>query len=91
MEHWENIKNLPSNMRILRERRRRRMTRAERIVGWSLAMLPPILVFAAVLLLLDGGSRALGIGLLVLGLVMMSIPVAPILGARVRRREARRK
>ena len=88
MGRLDDLKNFRSNLRRLREGRRR-LTRGERIFGWTLAMLPPILAFVAVLLLLSGGARGVGIGLLVLALVMMTIPISPILKARVRRREDR--
>ena len=83
--------NMREKMRRNREARRRVLTRGERIFGWSFSMLPPVLVFFAVVLLIDGGPRFAGIALLILGLLMLAVPVSPILRARVRRRETRRE
>jgi hypothetical protein len=87
--HLENIRNLPRNLRRLREVRRKRLTRGERILGWTLALGPGVLVVVAVALLLLDHARTVGIGLLVVALVLMAMPVSPLLGAKVRRREAR--
>jgi hypothetical protein len=76
-------------MRRNREDRRRLLTRGERIVGWSFAFLPPLLVFVGVVVLANGAGKGLGIALLVVGLLLMLVPVSPILRARVRRREER--
>lgn len=89
MGHLENIRNLPRNMRRLREVRRRRLTRGERILGWTLALGPSVLVIVAVALLLFDYARAVGVALLIVALVVMAMPVSPLLGAKVRRREAR--
>jgi hypothetical protein len=78
-----------STLRRNREERRRLLKRNERFVGWTLALAPSILVVVGVLVLLNGSSRALGIGLLLVGLVVIAVPVSPLLRARVRRREAR--
>jgi hypothetical protein len=83
--------NLRETMRRHREARRKLLTRGERIFGWSFSMLPPILVFIGVLLLISGGTLAVGIALLILGLLMLAVPTSPILRARVRRREGRRE
>jgi hypothetical protein len=85
----ENVKNLPRNMRLLRERRRKRLTRAERILGWTLALGPGVLVILAFALLLSDHARALGIALLIVALMGMAVPIAPLLSAKVRRRETR--
>lgn len=77
--------------RRLRQRRREKLTPAERAVGWAIVLGPSILVVVGVLMLIHGGSRAVGVVLLVVALIAMSVPIGPILGARVRRREARRK
>ena len=79
------------NRRRLRQLRRERLTPAERALGWAMAVGPSLLLVAGVLLLLDGGSRVVGIALLLVALVVMAMPIGPILGARVRRREARRR
>jgi hypothetical protein len=89
MRHAEDIRNFPSNVRRLRERRRKQLTRGERILGWSLALGPGVLVILAVALLLSDHARALGIALLIVALAGMALPIAPLLGAKVRRREAR--
>jgi hypothetical protein len=85
----ENIRNVPRNMRRLREVRRKRLTRGDRILGWTLALGPGVLVVIAVALLLFDHARAVGIALLIVALVVMAVPVSPLLGAKVRRREAR--
>ena len=84
----ENIRNLPRNLRIIRERERRQLTRGERVLGWSLTLGPFVLGVVGVALLLSDEARAVGIALLVLALVAMAVPVGPLLGAKVRRREA---
>ncbi|HEY4917368.1 MAG TPA: hypothetical protein VIH92_10685 [Solirubrobacteraceae bacterium] len=89
MRHVEDIRNFPSNVRRLRERRRKRLTRGERILGWSLALGPGVLVILAVAMLLFDDARTLGIALLIVALAGMAVPIAPLLGAKVRRREAR--
>jgi hypothetical protein len=89
MGHVENIRKFPSNVRRLRERRRERLTRGERILGWSLALGPGVLLILAVALLLSDDDRAVGIALLIVALVGMAVPIGPLLGAKVRRREAR--
>jgi hypothetical protein len=89
MGYVEDVRNFRSNVRRLRERRRERLTRGERILGWSLALGPGVLVILAVVLLLSDEARALGIALLIVALVGMAVPIAPLLGAKVRRREAR--
>jgi len=76
-------------MRRLREVRRKRLTRGDRILGWTLALGPGVLVVIAVALLLFDHARAVGIALLIVALVVMAVPVSPLLGAKVRRREAR--
>ncbi len=58
-------------------------------LGWTLALGPGVLVVIAVALLLFGHARAVGIALLIVALVVMAVPVSPLLGAKVRRREAR--
>lgn len=89
MEHLENIRNLPRNIRRLRELRRKRLTRGERILGWILALGPGVLVPVAIVLLLLDRARAVGLALLIVALVVMAAPISPLLGAKVRRREAR--
>lgn len=89
MGYLENVRNLPRNTRRLREVRRKRLTRGERILGWSLALGPSALAVVAVALLLFGHARTVGIALLIVALVVMAVPTAPLLGAKVRRREAR--
>ncbi len=77
--------------RRLRQQRREKLTPAGRAVGWAMALGPSVLVVVGVLFLLRGGSRILGVALLVAALIAMATPIGPILGARVRRREARQK
>jgi hypothetical protein len=76
-------------MRHNREARRRVLTRGERVVGWSFAFLPPMLVFIGVVVLANGAVKGLGIALLVVGLLLALVPISPILRARVRGREER--
>jgi hypothetical protein len=76
-------------MRRNREARRRVLTRGERLIGWSFAFLPPLLLFVGVVVLANGAEKGLGIALLVVGLLLMLVPISPILRARVRRREER--
>jgi hypothetical protein len=75
-----------SSFKQKRDERRRLLTRGERLLAWSFAILPAPLVLAAVLVLLQR-SRAIGIALLVLAIVMTAVPISPVLSARVRRRE----
>jgi hypothetical protein len=89
MGHVENIRNFPSNARRLRERRSKLLRKRERILGWSLALGPTVLVLIAVALLLSDDAHAVGIALLIVALAGIAVPVAPLLGAKVRRREAR--
>ncbi len=56
-----------------------------------MAIAPSLLVVAGVLFLLNGGSHVVGVALLVIALIAMATPTGAILGARVRRREARDK
>ncbi len=77
--------------RRLRQHRREKMTLTERAVAWAITLGPSALVVAAVVLLLHGGSGIAGVVFLVVALVAMAIPIGPLMGARVRRREARRK
>jgi hypothetical protein len=90
MGHWENVKNLPSNMRRHREERRRLLTRGERIVAGAFILGPSLFTVAGIVLLLSvhGAAHAIGIALLILGLLMMTVPISPFLRTRVRRREA---
>ena len=83
------LSEFPNVMRRNREARRRLLTRGERIIGWSFAFLPPLIVFAGVVVLANGTGNGLGIALLVVGLLLMLVPISPILRARVRRREER--
>jgi hypothetical protein len=83
--------DLRETMRRNREARRKVLTRGERIFGWSFSALPAIFVFIAVVLLASGGTRPVGIALLILGLLMLAVPTSPILRARVRRRDERRE
>jgi hypothetical protein len=80
------------NMRRHREERRTLLTRGERIVGWSLTFSPSVFFLGGIALLLwgGGGTRTLGITLLILALLVMAVPVSPFLRARLRRREAGR-
>jgi hypothetical protein len=87
----DDIWNFPRNMSRHREERRKLLTRSERIFGWAFSVLPPPLVLIAVILMVNGASKAIGIPLIILGLLMAVIPVSQILRARVRRREATRK
>jgi hypothetical protein len=89
MGHWENARNFRRNIRVLRERRRRLLTRTERVLFWAFAMAPTALTFGAVILMIKGGSKAIGIPLLLLGLLLMAMPGGLILQAKVRRRESR--
>jgi hypothetical protein len=84
----DDLRNFPRSVKRLREERRKLLTRGERIFGWAFSVLPPPLVFVAVLLMVNGVSKAIGIPLIIFGLLMAVIPVSPVLGARVRRREA---
>jgi cytochrome b subunit of formate dehydrogenase len=74
-----------------REARRRLLTRGERVFAWSLIVAPSLLVLGGVALLMwgKGASHGVGIALLIVALFAMAVPVSPLLGARVRRREAR--
>lgn len=80
--------------RRLRELRREQLTQPERMllwtVFWAAAIGPTSLIVAGVLLLLRGGPHALGIALLLLGLVVMAVPTGPLLQAWGRRRATRR-
>ena len=75
--------------RRFREERRRRLTRGERVVAGTLVLLPGPGVVVGIVLLVSNHARPVGIALLILGLLAMAVPIGPILGARVRRREAR--
>ncbi len=75
-------------MRRLREARRKRLTRGERILGWTLALGPGVLVVIAVALLLFDHARAVGIALLIVALIVMAVPISSLLGVWVLRREA---
>lgn len=72
-----------SRRRRLRELRREHLTQSERIlvwtVFWATAIGPTLLIVAGVLLLLDEGPHAIGIALLLLGLVVMTVPTGPLL------------
>lgn len=82
-------KNFTRLMRRNREERGKLLTRRERMLGMTLACAPAPVVLIGLILLLSGGSRAVGIALLILGLLLMATPISPILRAKVRRREAR--
>jgi hypothetical protein len=81
--------------RRLRRLRRERLTWRERVfvwtAFWATSVGPPLSVLAGVLLLLHGGPHALGIALLLLGLMGMAVPTGPLLRAWGQRRESRRK
>ena len=91
MGHWENVQNLPRNMKRNREARRKLLTRGERVFLMSSTLLSSLLAPAAVVLLLFGGGsvRIIGIVLLLVALLLMAVPITPFMRARVRRREAR--
>jgi len=75
-----------------REEQRRQLTRGERILGWSLAILPGPLAVAGVALLVSGvrgAGRGVGIALLIVAVLVMAVPISPVMRAKVRRREAR--
>jgi len=80
--------------RRLRELRREQLTQPELIlvwtVFWATAIGPPLLIVAGVLLLLHKGPHAVGIALLLLGLVVLAVPTGPLLQAWVRQRATRR-
>ena len=80
--------------RRLRELRREQLTQPERIlvwaVFWATAIGPSLLIVAGVLLLLRDGPHALGIALLLLGLVVTAVPTGPLLRAWGHRRATRR-
>jgi hypothetical protein len=90
--HWENVKNLPRNMKRHREERRRLLTRGERAFLWGYTLLSSLLAPAAVVLLLFGGGsvRIVGIVLLLVALLVMAVPISPFMRARVHRRDARK-
>jgi hypothetical protein len=67
------------------------MRRRERVVGWSLEVLPSLLLIGGVVLLVwgTGSGHGVGVALLIVALFVMAAPISPFLKARVRRREAR--
>ena len=83
------IGHLRAGIRRNRRRRRELLTFGERIVAWTITLLPTILVPAGVIILISGNSslRYLGIAMLLLALVVAAVPISPILQARVRRRQ----
>ena len=89
MRSVNRLNEVRSVMRRNREARRRLLTRGERIIGWGFAFLPPMLVFIGVVVLANGAGKGLGIVLLVVGLLLTTVPITPMLRARVRRREER--
>lgn len=64
------------------------LTRTERVVAWTLTVAPSLLLVGGVLLAVTspGTGRAVGIALLVLGLIVAAVPISPILRRRVERR-----
>jgi len=89
MRSVNRLNEVRSVMRRNREARRRLLTRGERIIGWGFAFLPQMLVFIGVVVLANGAGKGLGIVLLVVGLLLTTVPITPMLRARVRRREER--
>jgi hypothetical protein len=83
------IAYLRARLRRSRRTRRELLTRGERILAWTMTLLPTVLVPAGVIILLSGDSslRFAGITMLVLALVVAAVPISPILQARVRRRQ----
>lgn len=83
------IGHLRAALRRQRQRRRELLTRRERIFAWTMLLLSITLAPAGVIILLSGDSslRPVGIAMLVLALVVMTVPISPILQARVRRRQ----
>jgi hypothetical protein len=81
--------HLRAGMRRRRRARRELLTLGERIFAGTTVLLSGALVPTGVIVLLLGDSslHQVGIALLVLGLVVMAVPIAPILQARVRRRQ----
>jgi hypothetical protein len=80
---------LRARLRRSRKARRELLTRGERIVAWSLALMSIVLAPAGVIILLSGDSslRVVGITMLVLALFVAAVPISPVLQARVRRRQ----
>jgi hypothetical protein len=79
-------------LRRARQEQRTQLTGGERIVGWSLAVLPGILAVVGVALLVSGvhgGGHAVGIALLILAVLVVAVPISPVMRAKARRREAR--
>ena len=58
-------------------------------MGGSFALGPGVLVVVVVALLLYVSARAVGIALFIVALVAMAVPIAPLLGAKVRWRSGR--
>jgi ABC-type transporter Mla maintaining outer membrane lipid asymmetry permease subunit MlaE len=83
------IGHLRAGMRRRRRARRELLTLGERIFAGTMVILSGVAVPTGVIALLLGDSslHPVGIALLVLGLVVMAVPTAPILQARVRRRQ----
>jgi hypothetical protein len=81
MSLWEKLKRNQEQIGAL-------LTPAERLFAYSWLSLTMVLPFAgAILIGAGGGTRRIGIGLLVAGLVFVAVPISPILRARIRRRE----
>jgi len=83
------IGHLRAGLRRRRRARRELLTPGERIFAGTMVLLSGGLVPVGVIVLLlgDASLHPVGIALLVLGLVVMAVPIAPILQARVRRRQ----
>jgi hypothetical protein len=83
------LHEIRANLRRGRGERRKLLTKPERFVAWTFALLPGPLALVGVVLLIGGrsGARVVGI-VLALSLLGMTVPISPFLKARVRRREA---
>ena len=64
------------------------LTRTERVLAWVWMVAPSVLLVVGVILAVTspGAGRAIGIGLLLVGLVAAAVPISPVLRRRVERR-----
>lgn len=83
------LRHIRAGLRRNRKARRELLTRGERFVAWTMALLSMVLVPAGLIILLSGDTslRLIGIAMLLLALIVAAVPISPILPARVRRRQ----
>jgi hypothetical protein len=64
------------------------LTRTERVLAWAWTVAPSLLLVGGVVLAVTspGTGRAVGIGLLLVGLIAAAVPISPVLRRRVERR-----